>query len=668
MAEAGAAPGQQAIESPRKGKEIFIDMNLNTFGAIVDAHNGLAHKFFQSEKQIGTICESQTKAAKNLKELSERQEEIQASQAKALEEAQRQNRALADQLKALLADQLKALEVRQDKALRTHDEELKPSIKAMERTVEDLAAGQSEVTTRTLPRWRADVGSDVQKIGTDLAEIKQQTTKRAQEQEARVTQLEAELQQLRTSLEQRITTEIGKLAARVDTVVDNCGNLSPKLIETENRLKDEQRTLSEMIQAQGERLEEHAKAQVQRGLDAIRDREGSRLDKLEKVFKAADFERLHFSETIKQDVDNLRAELPELRSEWMKEIEGMEKSLASHFANMGTARETLEQRVASEIETALAKIRDLESDSKALRSDLTSTGNQYNASYTSLREQLEAQGRSLEERIKEDNGTVRSEVGTEMRNEFVVRLAPLDKRLRESDQEHKECAQRAKEELDQFRLQATAGLETLRRSSEDVSKDMTMRLEPLHRTLSSLQNMCQEFGRLQEWRGAQMDELDNVVRAVESRMWPWRSANPRMRVAMAAQPPVAQSRAASENPSRDFDTSTNLSPQSTDWTPPATEPAQPMSARPASARKARPASATYRKAPVAVLNPNASTAGSDAAAGVAASNTTTVAPLPVNTSALKQAMQGSSGGAAATPSGAALSAARVNRQQGLQET
>merc|ERR1719284_1592641 len=115
---------------------------------------------------------------------------------------------------------------------------------------------------------------------------------------------------------------------------------------------------------------------------------------------------------------------------------------------------------------------------------------------------------------------------------------------------------------------------------------------------------------------------------------------------MAAQAPVAQSRAASENPSRDFDGS----PQSTDWTPPSTEPAQPMSARPASGRpnKTRPASATYRKAPAAVPNPNASTTGSDAAAGVAAS-TTTVAPLPVNTSALRQAMQGSSGGAAVTP-------------------
>jgi hypothetical protein len=42
--------------------------------------------------------------------------------------------------------------------------------------------------------------------------------------------------------------------------------------------------------------------------------------------------------------------------------------------------------------------------------------------------------------------------------------------------------------------------------------------------------------------------------------------------------------------------------------------------------------------------------------------------LPVNTLPLRQAMQGSTGGAMATPSGAAMAAARLNRQQGLKES
>lgn len=64
--------------------------------------------------------------------------------------------------------------------------------------------------------------------------------------------------------------------------------------------------------------------------------------------------------------------------------------------------------------------------------------------------------------------------------------------------------------------------EQLVRAAEEVRSDVDVRLEPIIEALQCLNDSFQEFARIQDVRGKKVGELDQLVRAVEHRMWPWR--------------------------------------------------------------------------------------------------------------------------------------------------
>jgi len=478
------------------------------FGGLVDAHNGLAHKHSDTQKQLDAIVQEQLQTSQRLRELAAGQEALRSGQEQRLQDMQRQSGELQEALKQLLEEKNEksdALEQKQLQAVRAVDEALKPRVDALQRSLEDIASAHSEITTRTLPRWRADAGSEIQKLGTDLAAHREQHDASKREHESRLAEQAAELSRSQEALERRLSEAMDAIRARLDTAESGAASTSGALAESEAKHRER----DAHVAALGTRMEARACEEAQGAVAAIRAEEGTRLTKLEMAFKHLDFERLTFSEHLRQGLEDVRAAVAVNQEQG---AERMEADTSRLEAALEETRKSLEQRIASEVDELGSRIAGIEASSNsALSAGLSGMD-------SAIREQMEVQSSKLEARaIQEANAAL-----VEIRNDEGVRLARLEGKFSDTDQAHQDFRAHYAQDMGSLRADMASGQEQAIRQIEDSHVEPAVRLEKTQQGVEDLAEIYRELAGLQVRRDQRLDEIEQTLKAYEVRRFPWR--------------------------------------------------------------------------------------------------------------------------------------------------
>merc|ERR1740121_3610051 len=115
-----------------------------------------------------------------------------------------------------MEERLDSTKTEVQQAVRALDEALRPKFDGLERGIEDVVGLQKDIQAKTLPRWKADLGSEIQSLRTDLASLKEQTGARDNDLADVQAKAQAATMDAQASLESRLLAEISELKARLD--------------------------------------------------------------------------------------------------------------------------------------------------------------------------------------------------------------------------------------------------------------------------------------------------------------------------------------------------------------------------------------------------------------------------------------------------------------------
>eukprot|EP00930_Biecheleria_cincta_P043257 TRINITY_DN29719_c0_g1_i1.p1 TRINITY_DN29719_c0_g1~~TRINITY_DN29719_c0_g1_i1.p1 ORF type:complete len:627 (-),score=128.85 TRINITY_DN29719_c0_g1_i1:22-1902(-) len=606
----GSAPAAAAI-----GQEsgLFVsDAATGAFGGVVESHNTLARKLCDLQTELEKVRQFQEESAKLAKEELAKEEERRASEATKAAESE-----------AKLEERFRSFEVRIDEGLKNTKESVLEETKRLEDSFEtrykalnhslaEISNRQGELVSSVLPKWESDIRIEVQKVSSDLSTLDESLHGRLQQIEECVTQLRGHTDTQREDLKVHIEGEIEAVRQRVSVSEDGLKALVAELTALSGSCRDQHAKLEEALKTSGDGLQQFAREQAQTAIDQMSDEYSGRLSTLENVVKQADFERLSFVDRTSKELVSLRQDFEQVQSC----NTSLGQGLATHAQEQTQANQKLETYLQSQIASLSERISSGEERTAQVSQSLAAAESQLRAEDGKIVERLASESKRLEGVVKAEASAVLNNI----RSDEGPRLAAAETAIQEAALERRQLSGRITQELDERKSELEASTSNMEQRVVAVESGATARFESLRQATDQLAQEFQDYVRTESIRATECSRLEVLVRALESRVWPWRQ-NAKDRPDRSQSPhPWPRGGAAHYAGAGDADftaTSTTADLQSTSWV---RSPKKPAGTRPGSAswRSARGGSAAQEG-----LN---GVIGSPVGAGVHAARATRASP------------------------------------------
>jgi len=511
-------PARDALSAKDVGQFLVRpDVHAAALSSLIDAHNGLVRRLSQVQAQLDMNFEIQAQASKDLRKLTSRLEDGTSDTERRFEDLHKQVKESHEAAKCLAESKSSALEEKLVKAHQDLDALVQPRMLGLERALEDLASSQAEFTSKTLPRWRADVGAEIQKLAGQHNVNLEKSVKQAQDHEAQLAAQSAALEEHRANLEKRLEADTEAMRQRLATAEENSASLASELASAESRLRTADGALHERLQEHESKLEVLTSQGSQaRGLAQV---QGESHSRLEDAFKQADLERLAFETRIQRELEALRTEHGLHRQSGDEQHDAHRSLLQGELA-----------RVRSELEACLATKAEVQELSGKLEST-KSHGQQAENSGASAVAQVAAQVHKLEEKVDQECSRLSAEAlqaGAKaldaVRGDETLRLNKLEQSMPEAFNACFAAEERVKQDLQKLReeLKAAEALTSSRLDSTNGA--LTSKMEPVQDAVDVLTKEIHSFMQLQTEQHEEQGKVLEVVKAMEGRLWPHRKS------------------------------------------------------------------------------------------------------------------------------------------------
>lgn len=477
---------------------------------IVEKYNATAHKLCAAQAEIKQVQQEQGRCVQQLQKMAAQNDELDVKQQKMIDELQKSGKDMHEAVRSLMEERLNATKAEVQMAVRKLDERLTPKFDGLERGIEDLSGLQREMQAKTLPRWRADVGTEIQSLRNDVTQQSQLSGARDDELAAAQSKAQAAARESQAGLEGRLLAEIGELKARLGRSEQAAEALKADHCHTRSSLAD----------LEGRHAQEKDTADTRLfGLESSQDRqketagkEGLRVDKLERALQQVLYD---FEDTKAKLSSELSAKGEQLEAR-AGDLDKRQGELQRHIQeSFDRAKAALDQVLAGEVEVMSKKI----SANEGVAAECSKAGAKNAVEITKVVEMLEQRSRQLEQQsqadVKEVLQTIRLEVGAP--------LGKLENKVAEAEaaqlKEHRALA----ESIGSVQSSADQRL-------GDLENHSASRLKIIQQAVDELAQMFQEFGVLQQDQETSLRAVQSAVDAIEVKVWPWkardRSASP----------------------------------------------------------------------------------------------------------------------------------------------
>lgn len=489
------------------GRCLLSASTSSAFGDVIEAHNRLVQRLATMQEQMDTLLEAQTHLSQGMNRLGSHQEAQKAEIQQSLEEVRTQSREAVDGLKQRLDQQGKALEdgpLQQchDRSHKILDVEsiMNPKVSSLERALEDLATANADMASKTLPRWRQDVSTELQKVAAQLEAQRECSRQDAAEQHAQAAGQMASLQEQLTALVRRAADEgqaIGEAVKRLETRIDG---LATRLESSERRLGLGESGFQEHLREQEQRLglldgqAEQAKQEGQALALA--------LAKLEAVVKQAEYERLGSAERAARELDS---RLSEEESARQAALERMRQELPS----------------CEEVHGLQTRLQAAEASGQSVVSRIEKTEKQVTGDFVALQQKLQEESQALSEQYQAEAARIFEKMACEG-----IRVDGLERSLQESaarlGQKQEAASQDMRLELQATRSDMEASLKSVALKSEATDLACQARMAPVQDAVDLLTKELHGFLQLQAEKESDSSHLEVAVRELQARLRPWR--------------------------------------------------------------------------------------------------------------------------------------------------
>jgi chromosome segregation ATPase len=480
---------------------------------IVEKYNATAQKLYAAQAEIQQVQQEQGRCVQQLQKMAAQNDELDAKQQKMIDELQKSDKDMHEAIKSLMEQRLDATKSEVQMAVRKLDEKLTPKFDGLERGIADISSLQQEIQSKTLPRWRAELGTEIQSLRNDMAQQKELSGARDDELDAAQTKAQAAAKESQASLEGRLLAEIGELKARLGRAEQAAEALKADHCNTKSSLADlEGRHVQAKDAADKRLLGLESSRDIQQATAGI---EAQRLDKLERSLQQV----LYDFEDTKAKVANEMSAKEERLEARAEDLDKRQGELQKHTQeSFDKAKAALDQVLAKEVEVMSKRI----TANEGVVSECSKAAAKNAVETTKVAELLEQRSKQLEQQSKSDAKEAVQTIRQQLEKEG-ARLGKLENKAAEVEaaqlKEHKALA----ESIGSVKSSADLRI-------GDLETHSGSRLKIIQQAVDELAQMFQEFGVLQQDQETSLRTVQSAIEAIEVKVWPWkgrdRSASP----------------------------------------------------------------------------------------------------------------------------------------------
>jgi hypothetical protein len=482
---------------------------------IVEKYNATARKLLTAQGEIQQVQTEQGRCLQELQKMETQNSELDKRQQKMIEELQKADKDMHAEIKKLMEERLDSTKTEVQQAVRALDEALRPKFDGLERGIEDVVGLQKDIQAKTLPRWKADLGAEIQSLRTDLTSLKEQTGARDKELADIQDKTKAETKDAQTNLESRLLAEINELKARLGKAEQAAEALA----------SDHNATKSSLAGLITERAQDKAaldkRFESLEGIFIMKEsyqdaagKHGDRFEKLEKVTQQV----LYDFEAIKSNVTSDLASKGEQLISKGKELDRRQDQMDALIKeSLAAAKEEQRKRHEEQVEATNKKI----AEKLGVVDECTKAAAKNAQDVSKVSELLEQKTKTLEQQIKQDAELVLQTI----RSDETKRLGKLEGTASDVKASHEKHAEKQKEDHKVVTEKITSTQSVIDQKIKDVETNSTNRLKIIQQAVDELAQMFQEFGQLQQHQEVNLKSVQAIVEAVEIRLWPWKTRN-----------------------------------------------------------------------------------------------------------------------------------------------
>lgn len=555
-----------------EGSDVFVAPAVTaSYTGFVEAHNALAQKLVDLQKNVESVKEAQEQGLVAAKEQLAKDQEQQLAQVAAAEDARKKAEENFEAFKAQFEERFTACEQKQSLAVKDFTDAIDSKLQALQHSLDEVTGRQAEIITRVMPKWEADTNNQVKKVAAELSSHTDRFAEQTRKFEDSFSAQTAALDALHAALLQRFSEGFASATARADAAEGRLDKVGEEIKLLESNRKEAEVDLRKQLSLQYERLEVLAKSEANAVSVKLGEDHGLRLTMLEGVMKQIDFERLKMSQLLEKELEKLRAELDTRCNDVMASSERQSAQFSTEFSRFEQEQRSSASQVKSEL---LNSYTVCERRMDELTLSLTATENKLRSEDSSLRERFDVELRRVEDRAKEEATSVLELV----RSDEGARLKVVESKVADAELQRRALNERINQEEAERKTDAADAAAVSDKRISAFELLVSARIESFRQALDGLATEFQGYVRLQGMREMDTNRLESLVRALEVRVWPWRhNAKDRPdRDRSSSPPPSSQSKAHVLGIDQDWHTLLNIR-----------SPKKPGGSR--------PGSATYRR-------------------------------------------------------------------------
>jgi len=534
-------PGQQAaliqfednapahkLAATRDNMSSAMAMTATAFAGAVDAHNALLERFQEVDGKVATNEKRQAFLLEQIQELSNKHENVTT----ALQERTSTHDGRLDDLHAQLTESQKAQEqmltrftdftAEQERKVKELDQDITSKLGALDKTVQDLISKQSEIVTRTLPQWQAELSGQILSLATDLSQLRESNASRFNDFEERLVATNTAGEKACKDIDLRLTSEADGLKSWLTTVDERTSSLVKDLAQTSARLDRENKVLEERLESLGQDLRMFVKAEDDASQTQLRSDLLAKLQRLEDALKQETLERLQHMEQNARDHEGLKASGAAARAEIVKTQEAhREANKQVLFEELQDIKHHMSEELAAERRQREKAMQD---QMATVQSSLTSSNERLSNTTTALLEKLQAQSDGFETKTKDE---IRIAL-IALRGEEDAKVVQLEASLQKVENEFREHTERFQMELHTFQDTVAGSQHSNGAKAEEVAAAIVAKLEPVKQAVANLSQDVDELSRMQEQCEGGIVKLEDQVSGIQRKAAPIDDAQKRL--------------------------------------------------------------------------------------------------------------------------------------------
>lgn len=508
-------------------------MVATAFTGAVEAHNALLERLRVIENTCSGLGENQYKMRDAVQELSH-QHQMRTSSLEQRLNAQDARlgdltKSLADGLEAQKNDmnlRLSMAEADFASKLRTMDEKLSPELQSLHKAIQDLAHEHSQLMSRHLPQFQAELGSKIQHIETDLAQHKSSTLSRERDIEEKLSASNATWSRSFKEIDDRLRSEVNVLGNRLTAAEGKGSTMAQDLAQTSARLDASDQAILGRLESKEKELQAFANAQVGSSQKLLRTEMTERLTGIEDALKQETFERMQNTKTTAKAIEGLGGELYSTRDDHSKRLEA---SHTHHLAKFEKLHEQVDianenSPWTSELKAVSNRLQSSEDSLVSLQNSLRSSDDRLESTTQALLGQLQAQNVELEKKAKEEASGARAAV----RADEGSRVTDLEASLKTAQDERNHIASTLGKEIQVLRDSLNSSQKASFAHADDAAAAVIAKLDPVKQAVSNLSQDIDEITRMQEQFEGGFNKLEDQVGGIQRKAAPIDDAQRRL--------------------------------------------------------------------------------------------------------------------------------------------